>query len=116
MLNDSCLFCKIIKRQIPSKAVFENDEMMAFEDIRPQAPVHVIIVPKNHIETLASATDTDTLTVGKLVMAAREIARSKGIEKAGYRVVINCNKDAGQEVFHIHVHLLGGRKFTWPPG
>jgi len=116
MLKDDCLFCKIIKRQIPSKTVFEDDEVMAFEDIKPQAPVHIIIIPKAHIETLASAAEGDTVMVGRLVMTAKEIAKSKGIDSTGYRVVINCNKDAGQEVFHIHAHLLGGRKFKWPPG
>lgn len=116
MANDNCLFCNIAARKIPAKTVFEDDDVIAFEDIKPQAPVHIIIIPRRHIETLEAATEADAAIVGKLVMSARKIARSKGIAASGYRVVINCNKDSGQEIFHIHVHLLGGRRFTWPPG
>jgi len=116
MASGACLFCRIIKKEMPSKAVFEDADIMAFEDIKPQAPVHIIIVPKRHIERIADVGAADASLVGKLVVAAKEIAREKGVEASGYRIVFNCNKDAGQEVFHIHAHLLGGRKFTWPPG
>ncbi|MBN1526667.1 MAG: histidine triad nucleotide-binding protein [Candidatus Omnitrophica bacterium] len=116
MADEACLFCRIIKKEIPSKTVFEDAEVMAFEDIKPQAPVHIVIVPKRHIERVADIGAADASLMGKLVVAAKGIAREKGVEASGYRIVFNCNKDAGQEVFHIHAHLLGGRKFAWPPG
>lgn len=116
MDEKDCIFCKIANKQIPSKIVFENDKIVAFEDLKPQAPVHILIIPKTHIAKVADAADSDVELLGRLVVAAKDIAVKKGIGSSGYRVVINCNKDAGQEVFHLHLHLLGGRKFTWPPG
>lgn len=115
-MSPSCIFCKIVRKEIPSKAVFEDDKIMAFEDIRPQAPVHIIIVPKSHIEKASELQDADANLVGRLILIAKNIANGKKIQDSGYRIVMNCNKDAGQEVFHLHLHLLGGRKFSWPPG
>lgn len=109
-----CLFCRIVRREIPAGIVYENEDVVAFRDIHPQAPVHVLIVPKTHVHSLERATDAAML--GKLSLAAAEIARAKGIAEEGYRTVMNTNADAGQTVFHIHLHLLGGRKFDWPPG
>lgn len=111
-----CIFCKIAKGQIPCQSVYEDKEILAFNDINPQAPVHVLIITKKHIETIASLKKEDEPLAGRLLLVAKEIAKDKKIDKTGYRVVGNCQKDAGQEVFHIHLHLLGGRKFGWPPG
>src|SRR6187402_3462978 len=105
----SCLFCKIIKREIPAAIVFEDDQMIAFNDINPQAPTHVLIVPKRHIETLTDLTEGDDEIVGALVRRAAAIAAERGFAAKGYRTVFNTNRDAGQTVFHIHLHLLGGR-------
>lgn len=116
MTEASCIFCKIARHEIPAKTVFEDNEMVAFEDLRPQAPVHILVIPKRHIARISDLTEDDSLLAGKLVTVANAIARSKKIHESGYRVVLNCNKDAGQEVFHIHAHLLGGRRFSWPPG
>lgn len=111
-----CLFCKIIDGEIPAKKVYEDDEIFAFEDINPTAPVHILVIPKKHIETLNDIKEKDEKLIGKIYTKIGEIAKEKGIAEDGYRVVANCNKDAGQEVFHIHFHLLGGRKFLWPAG
>lgn len=116
MNKSTCLFCKIAQKEIPSKIVFEDELALAFEDIRPQAPVHILIIPKEHIERTTDLTDENSRLVGKLILVAKNIAKEKRIQESGYRIVINCNKDAGQEVFHLHLHLLGGRKFAWPPG
>ncbi len=116
MQKDSCIFCKITKKEIPAKTVFEDNKIMAFEDINPQAPVHIVIIPKTHIERVSDLTDENVGLIGSLVLAAKNIAKERNIQESGYRIVINCNKDAGQAVFHIHMHLLGGRPFTWPPG
>jgi histidine triad (HIT) family protein len=112
----SCLFCRIIKREIPAAIVFEDDQMIAFNDINPQAPTHVLIVPKRHIETLTDLSEGDDELVGSLVRRAAAIAGERGCAANGYRTVFNTNRDAGQTVFHIHLHLLGGRSLTWPPG
>ena len=112
----SCLFCQIIRREIPAAIVFEDDAMIAFNDINPQAPTHVLIVPKRHIETLTELTEGDDELVGALVRRAAAIATERGFAASGYRTVFNTNRDAGQTVFHIHLHLLGGRPMTWPPG
>ena len=112
----SCLFCKIIAREIPASIVFEDDRMIAFNDINPQAPTHVLIVPKRHIETLNALEPGDDQLVGELARRAAAIARERGFSDRGYRVVFNTNREAGQTVFHIHLHLLGGRPMTWPPG
>jgi histidine triad (HIT) family protein len=112
----SCLFCRIIAREIPASIVFEDDRMIAFNDINPQAPTHVLIVPKRHIETLNALEPGDDQLVGELARRAAAIARERGFSDRGYRVVFNTNREAGQTVFHIHLHLLGGRPMTWPPG
>ena len=116
MSKDTCIFCKIIKKEIPSKMVFEDNDIMAFEDITPQAPIHIVVIPKTHIEKVSDLTDRDIGLIGRLVLIAKNIAKEKKIQESGYRIVMNCNKDAGQAVFHLHLHLLGGRAFTWPPG
>ena len=111
-----CLFCKIIRREIPGKIVFEDDDLLAFEDIKPEAPIHVLIVPKRHIESLNALEPGDDQLVGAIVRRAAAIAGDRGISAKGFRTVFNTNRDAGQTVFHIHLHLLGGRSMTWPPG
>ena len=110
------LFLKIIDREIPADIVFENDEVLAFRDISPQAPVHVLIIPKVHIRTINDIEPEHEALVGKLFSAAKAIAAKEGLSERGYRVVMNCNEGAGQSVFHIHLHLLGGRGLSWPPG
>jgi len=111
-----CLFCKIVAKQIPASIVYENDRLIAFKDINPQAPTHVLIVPRRHIPTLNDLTNGDDDLVGEMVRVAAEIAGTHGHAALGYRTVLNCNADAGQTVFHIHLHVLGGRTLSWPPG
>ena len=111
-----CLFCKIIDGDIPGDIVYETDSVLAFNDINPTAPVHVLIIPKEHIATLNDLEEKHTQTIGELILAAKKIASDKGISESGYRTVFNCNKDAQQTVFHIHLHLIAGRQMTWPPG
>jgi histidine triad (HIT) family protein len=111
-----CLFCKIIARQIPGSIVYEDDRLIAFNDINPQAPTHVLIVPKRHIATLNDLQPGDDGIVGEMVRRAAAIAKERGLDAGGFRAVFNTNRDAGQTVFHIHLHLLGGRSMTWPPG
>jgi histidine triad (HIT) family protein len=113
-MND-CLFCKIIAGQVPSKKVYEDEKTFAFEDINPQAPTHVLIIPKKHIVGLKEAEDADAELIGYCHLVAAKVARQRGIEN-GYRTVYNVGRDAGQSVFHLHLHLLGGRKLAWPPG
>ena len=110
------LFLKIIEREIPADIVFENDRILAFRDIDPQAPIHILIIPKRRIATINDLDDDEAGLVGDMVLAARDIARSEGISDDGYRLVFNCNRDGCQSVYHIHLHLLGGRRMTWPPG
>jgi histidine triad (HIT) family protein len=110
------IFSKIIRREIPAKIVFEDAEVLGFGDVAPQAPQHVLFIPKRAIATLNDASDQDAALLGKLLLAASAYAKSQGFAEQGYRVVMNCNADAGQSVFHIHLHLLGGRKLAWPPG
>ena len=112
----SCLFCKIIAGEIPASKVYEDDRVIALNDINPQAPMHVLVVPKQHIPTLNDLSEKDDDLVGWMVRAAAAIARDRGFDGPGYRTVFNCNAQAGQTVFHIHLHLLGGRVMTWPPG
>ena len=109
-----CIFCRIVRREIPASVVFENDQCVAFRDINPQAPVHIVLVTREHIASLDQATSAAQL--GALSLAARDIARTENIANAGYRTVVNTNADGGQTVFHLHMHLLGGRHMTWPPG
>jgi histidine triad (HIT) family protein len=111
-----CLFCKIIDGEIPADVVYESDTAIGFRDINPQAPTHVVIIPRQHIATINDIDESHQQIVGTLFGAARAIAESEGHADNGYRVVMNCNQAAGQTVFHIHLHLLGGRNFGWPPG
>lgn len=111
-----CIFCRIINREIPAKIVYEDEKILAFDDIRPQAPVHTLIIPKSHLASLKEADESQTELLGYMLLKAREIAALKGIESSGFRVVLNTGPDSGQEVFHLHFHLLGGRKLGWPPG
>jgi histidine triad (HIT) family protein len=111
-----CLFCKIIAREIPASIVYEDDRVLAFNDINPQGPTHVLVVPKRHIPTLNDLGPEDDATVGEIVRRAAAIARDRGVEAGGFRTVFNTNRDAGQTVFHIHLHLIGGRPLSWPPG
>lgn len=113
---EECLFCRMVAGEIKPDTVYEDDEMLAFRDINPQAPLHVLVIPKRHIATSNDLTAEDAGLVGRLVLAARRIAAEEGVDEAGYRLVINCNAGAGQSVFHVHVHLLGGRRLGWPPG
>jgi histidine triad (HIT) family protein len=110
------LFLKIIKREIPADIVYENDEILAFRDINPQAPTHVLIIPKIQIRTINDIEGENTELIGKMFLVAAEIARQEGFAEEGYRVVMNCNQAGGQMVYHIHLHLLGGRQMGWPPG
>jgi len=112
-----CIFCRIVSREIPSDVVFEDDEIMAFRDLNPMAPVHVLIIPKEHISSLDETTGADgqSAMLGRLMLKIKEIAALLGLEK-GYRVVSNCGEDGMQTVEHLHFHLLGGRKLGWPPG
>jgi histidine triad (HIT) family protein len=112
-MTDTCLFCRIVRGEIPAKIVREDEHTVAFRDIDPKAPTHILVIPREHVASLDEA--TDPTMVGRLSLAAAEIARSEGIT-GGYRTVINTGVGAGQTVFHLHLHLLGGRKLTWPPG
>ena len=111
-----CLFCKIIAHEIPASIVYEDDRILAFNDINPQAPTHVLLVPKRHIATLNELSPDDDQMVGELVRRAAAIAKERGISADGFRTLFNTNREAGQTVFHIHLHLLGGRTMHWPPG
>ncbi|MBT8101734.1 MAG: histidine triad nucleotide-binding protein [Gammaproteobacteria bacterium] len=116
MSKHDCLFCKILNGDIPADIVYESPTAVAFRDINPQAPTHVLIIPRKHISTINDIEVADHAIVGSLYDAARDIAKKEGFSGEGYRAVMNCNRAAGQTVFHIHLHLLGGRQFTWPPG
>ena len=115
-MNENCLFCKIVAGEISSAKVYEDEICVAFNDISPQAPTHVLIVPRKHIDSLDKAEKSDGETLGHLLLTAADIARQEGFAEDGYRTVINTNSDGGQTVFHLHVHLLGGRPFVFPPG
>lgn len=111
-----CLFCKIRDGEIQGDIVFEDDDVLAFNDVNPHAPVHVLIIPKKHISTTNELTEADEAVMGKLFSAAKTIASQRGVSEDGYRMVVNCNQKAGQSVFHIHMHLLADRVMRWPPG
>lgn len=111
-----CLFCKMIAGDIPTDVVYQDDDVFAFRDINPQAPLHVLIVPKNHIATINDLQSDHAQLIGKLFLAAKKIAADEGVSEPGYRTVMNCNAEAGQSVYHIHLHLLAGRQMSWPPG
>lgn len=112
----NCIFCKIASKEIPCKLLYEDDEILAFDDIKPQAAVHKLIIPRKHIATINDIDEQSTHLAGKLMYTAQQLAKQLGIAEEGYRVVMNCNENGGQEVFHIHLHLLGGRRMSWPPG
>jgi histidine triad (HIT) family protein len=111
-----CLFCKMVSGEILTDVVFEDDDVLAFRDVNPQAPLHVLVIPKNHIPTVNDLTPEHAGLVGKMYLAARQIAADAGVAEPGYRMVMNCNPEAGQSVYHIHLHVLGGRPMSWPPG
>lgn len=113
-MADDCLFCRIVRKEIPATVVAETDEYVAFRDINPQAPLHVVVIPREHVSSLNEAKDTGML--GGLLRTAAEIAKREGVAESGYRTVINTGRGAGQTVFHVHLHLLGGRPLGWPPG
>ncbi len=111
-----CIFCKIADKKVPARIIYEDEDALAFEDINPQAPVHALIIPKRHIANTLDITEDDNHIVGHLIQIANRIASDKGIAERGFRLVINCNPEAGQTVYHLHIHLLGGRIMHWPPG
>lgn len=113
---EDCLFCKIVRREIPAKVIYEDEACLAFEDIHPQAPVHVLVIPRKHLASLAEMTPEDEILAGHLLAVAARLARERGLESKGYRAVVNHGAWGGQTVFHLHVHLMGGRVFHWPPG
>jgi histidine triad (HIT) family protein len=113
-MTDSCLFCRIVSREIPAKVIHEDEHTLAFRDIDPKAPTHVLVIPKAHVPSLNEATDAAQL--GRLMLVAAQLAKAEGISEDGYRTVVNSGANAGQTVFHVHLHLLGGRRLGWPPG
>ncbi|MCP4500523.1 MAG: histidine triad nucleotide-binding protein [Deltaproteobacteria bacterium] len=115
-LDDDCLFCKIIREEIPSTKVFEDEHVFAFDDINGQAPVHVLVIPKTHIATCDDATEAEVEAMGRLFLGAQQVAKQKKLGEGGYRMVMNNGEGAGQSVFHIHLHVIGGRSLSWPPG
>lgn len=111
-----CLFCQIVAGEIPARIEYEDDQVVAFHDVNPQAPVHLLVIPRRHIATLLDTTDEDAALLGALQRVGVEVARRLGLDERGFRLVTNCLEDAGQSVFHIHLHVLGGRSMRWPPG
>lgn len=111
-----CIFCKISQGEIPAKILFQDDQVVAFADVNPQAPIHHIIIPRRHIATLNDLNESDLPLLGHMIHTAQSLAKEENIAQEGYRIVMNCNGAGGQTVFHIHLHLLGGRMMTWPPG
>lgn len=116
MSESDCLFCRIAQGQIPADVVRSNDEVVAFRDIHPQAPTHILIIPRKHISSVSELEEADAHLLGDLFLMAKDLAREEGIAEGGYRMVVNAGADAGQTVFHVHLHLLGGRGMGWPPG
>lgn len=115
-MADGCIFCRLVEGEIPAKFVFEDEDLVAFHDVDPKAPVHVLVIPKRHIASVGSLVEEDTALAGRLVLAGARAARETGIDDGGYRLVLNTGGDAGQSVAHIHMHVLGGRHLSWPPG
>ena len=115
-VSGSCIFCKIVNKQIPATVVSTSDQWMSFNDTNPQAPTHIVLIPKKHITNLAELNSEDVTLMGNLFLEATRITKEKNISQPGYRIVINCNADGGQTVSHLHLHILGGRRMTWPPG
>jgi histidine triad (HIT) family protein len=116
MVMSDCIFCKIAAGEIPGDVVYSDDEVLAFRDLNPQAPTHVLVIPRRHIATLNDLEPADAELAGRMLLAAKAVAAAEGLAERGYRTVFNCNAEAGQSVFHIHLHVLGGRRLTWPPG
>lgn len=112
----NCIFCRIVKGEIPSKKVYEDDHVLAFHDIAPQAPIHILIIPKKHFSTILDIEETDKSLIGHIFTVANRIAKEQGFSDRGFRIVTNCNSEGGQTVFHLHFHLLAGRQMHWPPG
>lgn len=112
----SCIFCKIANKEIPSKIVYEDEKVLAFHDINPQAPFHILVIPKKHLSTLLELTEEDKELIGHIYLVINKIAKDLGFAERGFRVVVNCKEEAGQTVFHIHFHILAGRPMDWPPG
>jgi histidine triad (HIT) family protein len=112
----SCIFCRIVNKEIPAKIVYEDDKVLAFHDINPQAPYHILVIPKKHISTLLELTEEDKDLIGHIFLVMNKLAQELGVAERGYRVVVNCNEEAGQTVFHVHFHFLAGREMHWPPG
>lgn len=111
-----CIFCKIATHEVPARVAFENDRLIAFHDLFPQAPTHVLIIPKTHYTTMNDVPASESALLGEMMSTATTIAQELGVDESGYRVVMNCNKDGGQSVYHIHLHMLAGRQLGWPPG
>jgi len=116
MHTTSCLFCQIIDKKIPAKIAYEDDQVLAFHDVSPQAPIHILIIPKQHIATINDFSENETQLLGHLFLTAKKLASELGVADEGYRLNLNCNRFGGQTVFHTHIHLLAGRPFSWPPG
>lgn len=116
MSEESCLFCRIVAGEIPADVVYETDVVMAFRDVNPQAPTHVLVIPKAHVESLEAVRDEDASVLGDVLRACRDVARAEGLAEGGYRTVANTGDDGGQTVHHLHLHVLGGRSMRWPPG
>lgn len=112
----NCLFCKIAAKEVPASVVYEDDDILAFEDIDPKAPVHLLVIPRKHIATLNDLSEEDVDLIGRIMFVAKRLGKDRGIDEEGYRVVVNCNRGGGQAVFHLHAHILGGRQLSWPPG
>ncbi len=113
---NECIFCEIIAKRVPAEFVYEDDEIVAFKDINPQAPIHILVVPRKHKATLLELEPEDAELVGKLILVANEVAKKFKVHERGFRLVFNCNREAGQSIYHVHLHLLGGRIMMWPPG
>ena len=111
-----CIFCKVINGEIPSREVYSDKDFYAFSDVNPQAPVHVLLVPRKHVERVVDFGEADAALIGRMILTANKIAESEGLVENGFRYVLNCNEHGGQTVFHVHLHLLGGRQMAWPPG
>lgn len=113
---DDCIFCRIVSGDLESDLIYEDDDLVAFRDLNPQAPTHVLLIPRRHVPTVNDLAYADAELIGRLVLAGQRLASEEGIAEEGYRLVLNCNREAGQSVFHLHLHLLGGRRMKWPPG
>ena len=116
MSANDCLFCKIVSGDVPAEIIYRDDQVLAFRDINPRAPIHVLVIPQKHVDSLASVTEEQRDIMGKIMIVAREIAAAEGLSESGYRAVINVGLDGGQTISHLHLHLLGGRTLHWPPG